>query len=144
VLRLWQLNHVGFNSDEAVYSGQGAAIAGDPQLAPFFPIFRAHPLLFQTGLSLGFRVHLGEGFQRIAAAAFGVATVYLVYELGRLLYGRGTGLIAALVMALMPYHVLISRQVLDGPMTFFATLTLVLLARFANSGGRGWTRRRAR
>jgi Dolichyl-phosphate-mannose-protein mannosyltransferase len=139
LLRLWQLNHVGFNSDEAVYSGQGAAIANDPQLAPFFPIFRAHPLLFQTGLSLGFRIHLGDGFERVAAAAFGVATVYLVYELGRLLYGRGAALIAALVMALMPYHVLISRQVLlDGPMTFFATLTLVLLARFASGGRRAW------
>ena len=36
-------------------------------------------------------------------------------------------------MALMPYHVVVSRQVLlDGPMTLFATLTLVLLARFAD------------
>ena len=32
-------------------------------------------------------------------------------------------------MALMPYHVVVTRQVLlDGPMTFFATLTLVLFA----------------
>ena len=32
-------------------------------------------------------------------------------------------------MALMPYHVVVSRQVLlDGPMTLFATLTLVLFA----------------
>ena len=61
----------------------------------------------------------------------GVATVYLVYELGRLLYGRRTGLLAALLMALMPYHVVVSRQVLlDGPMTLFATLTLVLFAFF--------------
>ena len=67
----------------------------------------------------------------------GVATVYLVYELGRLLYGRRAGLLAALLMALMPYHVVVTRQVLlDGPMTLFATLTLFLLARFALSGGR--------
>ena len=31
-LRLWQINGVGFNSDEAVYAGQAAAIAGDPVL----------------------------------------------------------------------------------------------------------------
>ena len=90
-------------------------------------------------LSLGFRLHLAEGFERFAAAVLGVATVYLVYELGRLLYGRRAGLLAALLMALMPYHVVVSRQVLlDGPMTFFATLTLVLFARFLTAGGRAW------
>ena len=37
-------------------------------------------------------------------------------------------------MALMPYHVLVSRQVLlDGPMVFFATLSLYLLSRFSQS-----------
>ena len=42
-------------------------------------------------------------------------------------------------MALMPYHVVVSRQVLlDGPMTLFATLTLLLLARFALSGRPAW------
>jgi hypothetical protein len=138
-LRVWRLNDVGFNSDEAVYAGQAAAIATDPDLEEFFPVFRAHPLLFQTLLSLGFRLHLPEGFERLAAAALGVATVYLVYELGRLLYGRRTGLLAALLVALMPYHVVVTRQVLlDGPMTLFATLTLVLLARFLTTGGRAW------
>jgi hypothetical protein len=42
-------------------------------------------------------------------------------------------------MALMPYHVVVSRQVLlDGPMTLFATLTLVLFALFLTTHGRGW------
>ena len=139
LLRVWQLNDVGFNSDEAVYSGQAAAIAEHPDLEDLFPVFRAHPLLFQTVLSLGWRLDLGVGFERYAAAAIGVATVYLVYELGRLLYGSRTGLIAALLMALMPYHVVVTRQVLlDGPMTLFATLTLVLLARFVLSRRPAW------
>lgn len=138
-LRVWQLNRVGFNSDEAVYAGQAASIAHDPDLTEFFPVFRAHPLLFQTVLSLGFRLHLGEGFERLVAAGVGVATVYLAYELGRLLYGRRAGVLAALLMALMPYHVVVTRQVLlDGPMTLFATLTLVLLARFVLSGRAAW------
>jgi 4-amino-4-deoxy-L-arabinose transferase-like glycosyltransferase len=138
-LRAWRLNDVGFNSDEAVYSGQAAAIATDPDLEEFFPVFRAHPLLFQTLLSLGFRLHLADGFERFAAAVLGVATVYLVYQLGRLLYGRRTGLLAALLMALMPYHVVVSRQVLlDGPMTLFATLTLLLLALYLTTHERLW------
>ena len=138
-VRVWHLNSVGFNSDEAVYTGQAASIAGHPELEQFFPIFRAHPLLFQALLSLGFRLHLGEGFERLAAAVVGVATVWLVYELGRLLYGRRTGLLAALLMALMPYHVVVTRQVLlDGPMTLLTTLTFLLVARFALSGRRTW------
>ncbi len=139
VLRVWQVNETGFNSDEAVYTGQAAAIANDSELTEFFPVFRAHPLLLQTILSLGFRLDLGAGFERITVAAMGVATVLLVYELGRLLYGRQAGLVAALLMALMPYHVVVTRQVLlDGPMTFFATLTLVLLVRFVISGRPVW------
>ena len=42
-LRLVDLRTLGFNSDEAVYAGQAAAIVGDPSLAPLFPVFRAHP-----------------------------------------------------------------------------------------------------
>jgi Dolichyl-phosphate-mannose-protein mannosyltransferase len=138
-LRISQLDRVGFNSDEAVYVGQAGSIANDPELEPFFPIFRAHPLLFQTVLSVGFRLGLPDGFERFTAAVVGAATVLLVYELGRVLYGRNAGLLAALLIALMPYHVVVTRQVLlDGPMTFFATLTLVLLARFAKSGRPAW------
>jgi hypothetical protein len=139
VLRVWQLNDVGFNSDEAVYSGQAAAIAEDSGLEDLFPVFRAHPLLLQTVLSLGWRADLGVGFERFVVAAMGLATVYLVYELGKLLYGSRTGLVAALLMALMPYHVVVTRQVLlDGPMTLFATLTLLLLARFVLTHHPAW------
>jgi Dolichyl-phosphate-mannose-protein mannosyltransferase len=138
-LRLWHLNSVGFNSDEAVYSGQGAAIANEPGLADLFPVFRAHPLLVQTFLSLGWRLGLHTGFERLVSVVAGVITVYLVYELGRQLYGRRTGLIAALLIAVMPYHVVVSRQVLlDGPMTMLATLTLLLLVRFVLSGRPAW------
>jgi len=138
-VRLWHVNSVGFNSDEAVYSGQGAAIANVPELGDLFPIFRAHPLLFQTFLSFGWRLGLHTGFERLASVVVGVVTVYLVYELGRQLYGRRTGLVAALLLALMPYHVVVSRQVLlDGPMTMLATLTLLLLVRFVLSGRVAW------
>ncbi|NMI00075.1 glycosyltransferase family 39 protein [Pseudonocardia acidicola] len=131
VLRVWQLGAVGFNSDEAVYAGQAAALAGDPAASQLFPIFRAHPLLFQTSLSLLYRLGAGDVAARALVAAFGVATIGVVWLLGRLLYRHRVGLIAALFFALMPYHVGVSRQVLlDAPMTFFATLTLYLFARF--------------
>jgi Dolichyl-phosphate-mannose-protein mannosyltransferase len=130
-VRLWQINALGYNSDEAVYSGQGAAIADDP-LSEFFPAFRAHPLLMQTIFSIGYRIGAGEIFARLVVAALGVLTVYVVYRLGDLIYNRKVGLVAALLMAVMPYHVIVTRQVLlDGPLTLFATVTLYMLARFA-------------
>src|SRR5436190_4510315 len=132
LLRVWDLNAVGFNSGEAVYVGQAAGIAHVSALGPFFPIFRAHPLLFQTVLSAGFKLGLTGGFERLAAAVVGLVNVLLVFEVGRLLYDRRTGLIAGGIFALMPYDVVVSRQVLlDGPMTLCATVALYLMVRYA-------------
>ena len=81
------------------------------------------------------------------AALLGVVTVYVTFRLGRLLYGTAAGLVAGLLLAVMPYHVVVSRQVLlDGPMVLCATLSLYLLARFAMTATarRGSTRRRRR
>jgi 4-amino-4-deoxy-L-arabinose transferase-like glycosyltransferase len=131
-LRLWTLNRLGFNSDEAVYAGQAASLAKDPDLAAFFPVVRAHPMLFQSILAFAYLIHVSDILARVISVAFGMGTVVLVYLLGRLLHGRRVGQVSALIIALMPYHVVVSRQVLlDGPMTFFATLTLYLLAQFA-------------
>ena len=138
-LRLWQINALGYNTDEAVYSGQAAAIAGVPLLKEEFPIFRAHPLLFQFILSLIYKYHFDDLVGRLLAVAFGLATIYLTYELGKLLYGRFPGALAALIIAVMPYDVVVSRQVLlDGPMTFFSVLTLYMLARFGSTQRVRW------
>jgi hypothetical protein len=139
-LRLWQINSLGYNSDEAVYAGQGAAIAADPALREIFPIFRAHPLLFQFILAIVFRLYgVNDLIGRLFSMVLGLATIYFVYQLGRLLYGRRAGMIAALVIALMPYHIVVTRQViLDGPMTLFATLSLYLIARYAITERPAW------
>jgi len=76
-LRLWQINAIGYNTDEAVYSGQAAAIAGVPGLKDFFPVFRAHPLLFQFILSLIYKIHFDDLVGRLLAVAIGLGTVYL-------------------------------------------------------------------
>jgi Dolichyl-phosphate-mannose-protein mannosyltransferase len=131
ILRCWQLNALGFNSDEAVYAGQAASIAGQQAYLPYFPIFRAHPLLFQALLSLPYRFGVVDVVGRILAVGFGVATLVVVYHLGKLLYGRRAGILAMTLLAVMPYHVTVSRQVLlDAPMVFFATAALYALVRY--------------
>lgn len=54
-----------------------------------------------------------------------MGTIALTASIGRMLFGPWVGAIAALFLALMPYHVLVTRQaLLDGPMTFWITLAL--------------------
>ncbi len=138
-LRLWQIGYLGYNTDEAVYSGTAAAIAGDPALAPYFPIFRAHPLLSQFILAILYHWGVNDWIGRVEAVAFGLVTVFITFKIGELLYGPKAGLVAALILALMPFHVIVSRQfLLDGPMTTMATLTLYMLARYARSGRSAW------
>jgi dolichyl-phosphate-mannose-protein mannosyltransferase len=138
-LRVWGLNQIGYNTDEAVYAGQAAAIARDPILKEIFPIFRAHPLLFQFVLALVFHFGVSDLNGRLVAVAIGLATVYVVYRLGNLLYGQKAGLLAGLILALMPYHVVVTRQVLlDGPLVFCSTLVIYFLASFAKTQRSVW------
>jgi 4-amino-4-deoxy-L-arabinose transferase-like glycosyltransferase len=138
-VRLWHLDEVGVNSDEAVYAGQGASIAGRADFEPLFPIFRAHPLLFQSVVSLGYRLGGDVTVARGMSAVVGVATVYATFRLGRLLYGNAAGLVAALLLAVMAYNVVVTRQVLlDGPMVLLTTLALLMLAHFGASGNVRW------
>lgn len=138
-VRLVNLNQVGFNSDEAVYAGQGASLAGNAHYTPYFPVFRAHPMLVQTLLSFIFREGEHDVAGRVLIAGFGVATVAVVFFLGREVYSEGVGLVAAAILALMPYHVVVTRQVLlDGPMVFFSTLTLWCVVKFAKTQRLVW------
>lgn len=139
MFRVLALDTLGFNSDEAVYAGQAAAIANAPNLNEIFPIFRAHPLLYQYMIALAFQISVSDILARIVAALIGVATILIVYRLGKTLYDPWVGILAAFFMAVMPYHVVVSRQVLlDGPMTLFATLTLYFMVRFAETERPVW------
>ncbi|WP_392544390.1 ArnT family glycosyltransferase [Oryzobacter telluris] len=139
-IRLWQLDAVGFNSDEAVYAGQAASISGDPAALSYFPVFRAHPLLFHATVSLVFElVGVSDVAARLTAVAFGVANVGAALLLGRELYGTRCGLLAAALVAVMPYHVVVSRQVLlDGPQAFLVAMSVWALARYVNRRRDRW------
>lgn len=139
VLRVWRLDATGFNSDEAVYAGQAAALAGNDTYTDLFPVFRAHPMLFQAILSPVFARGEADVGGRVVVALFGVAAVLVVFLLGARLYGPRVGILAALLVAVMPYHVVVTRQVLlDGPMVLFATLALYCLVRFVEGQQLRW------
>lgn len=138
-LRFRQLTAVGLSSDETVYTGSAEALAGNHALVAMFPVFRAHPILVQLLVGQALRISDTDWSARAVPAAFGVAAVGLTYLLGTRLYRPTVGLAAASFLAVMPYHVIVSRQVLlDGPMTCFATLGLYCVARAAEADPKRW------
>ncbi len=86
--------------------------------------------------------HIGEFSNlymagRIVSLLMGIATVYLVYALGKRAYGRKVGILAASFMAVMPIHVMHSKFLaVDVPATFFVTLALIFAFRIVD--GRRW------
>ncbi len=139
VVRTVNLNAVGFNSDEAVYAGQSASLAGNPLFVHQFPVFRAHPLLLPTLLSPLFSSGTPDLRGRVVVALLGVATVFAVFLVGRELYGAKTGILGGLILALMPFHAVVTRQLLlDGPAVLCSTFSLWMLARFVRTERFEW------
>ena len=141
LVRFVHLTALGFNSDEAVYSGQAGSLAGVGAYARSFSPFRAHPLLLQTVLALEYTAlgHMSEYASRATVALLGAASVFATYRLGRRMYGVAVGLGAAAGLALMPYHVFISRQVLlDVPAGLAVLLAFAALYRYDGVETRRW------
>lgn len=132
LIRLVNINQFGFNSDEAVYAGQAAALAGNQNYADMFGIFRAHPLLVQFMVAVLFKVGgVNDLAPRVVAVIAGLALVCVAaafaYRTGR----RGAALIALFLVALSPYAITVSRQfLLDGPMALCCALSLFFMAAY--------------
>jgi Dolichyl-phosphate-mannose-protein mannosyltransferase len=145
-LRIWHLGLIGLNSDESVYTGQAASLAGDGRLAQYFSPFRAHPLDLQTMLAglFAFTGVSDYAARLFVALVFGVGGCAAVGLLAWRMYGRSAGLVAMTVIAVMPYHVMLSRQVtLDVPVMMFETLFVWCVFEFINQERSIWLIRSA-
>lgn len=134
-LRSWDLGWNGFNGDESIYSGQAASLLGEQDFLKDFAIFRAHPLLLQSLLSVAFGffgVH--DTVARAVPVIFGTLSIFVTYLLAKELFDRKVGLVSSLILALLPFHIVFSRQVLlDVPLSFFVILFLYFITRFKNT-----------
>lgn len=139
-LRMWQLSRYGFRGDESVYAGQAAVLAGDQPLHRYFLLVsrgNSNFMVFQGFLSVVYRLFgVSDVAARLAAASFSTLTVLVTYAIGRLLYGsRRTGLLAALVLAVSSYAILLGRlALLDSCMSFLFSLSLLLLVVWVRRG----------
>ena len=77
------------------------------------PVFHTFGLSYANGVGV--------------VAAFGLGCVVLIYALGFLLYGKQTGLVAAALFGIVPWHVFMSRIFLiDNQSLFFSLLFLIV------------------
>jgi 4-amino-4-deoxy-L-arabinose transferase-like glycosyltransferase len=119
-LRWFALDHTppGLNQDEAIGAWiswcllkTGRDMSGQP-----WPIFYAHgigdsPSTLFFYLTMPFQAvgGLNVWTTRLPAALAGIACVPLLYWIGARLFGPATGLLAAAMLALNPWHVFLSR-----------------------------------
>lgn len=130
VVRLVGVDRYGFNSDEAVYAGQAAALAGNRTYLQLFGVFRAHPLLVHIVVSLLYRITgVNDLVPRLVCVGAGVALVGVGGALGWVTRGRTAGFLTMLMLAFSAYPIAISRQMLlDGPMALLVAVATLLLA----------------
>ena len=129
VLRELNLNQYGLNSDEAVYAGQAAGLAGFSKYSHLFGLFRAHPLFIQLLVAVVYRVTGVSGVAaREVCVAFGLGLIVVIGLIAVVLWGRLAALLAMLFTSLSPYPISISREMLlDGPEAFFVAVAVLLL-----------------
>ncbi len=153
LLRFWSLGHgvpfaLGVDEPEIVTRAVGMMRSGD-----YHPHFFDYPGLyiylqfvvsvarFIAGAVAGEWTSLADAstsafyvWGRAATATLGVATVFIVFQIG-MRWGARHALLAAALMAVQPQHVRESHYVLtDVPLTFFVALALLLSLRAGERG----------
>jgi hypothetical protein len=142
-VRLWELDRVGLRGDEAVYAGQAAVLAGAKGFGHYFILQSrgdSNFLLFQEAVSVVYRVAgAGDVAARGVAAAFSILTVIAVYAIGATLFGRRTGLFAALLLSVSGYSVMLGRlALLDSTLTFLFATAMLCAAKWDATKRAGW------
>ncbi|MFQ5941675.1 MAG: ArnT family glycosyltransferase [Nitrososphaerales archaeon] len=143
IFRFWDLTSIGIRGDEAVYAGQALIIAGDEEMTRFFVLASrgTSNFLFHQGLQA--IVYALAGFSdfttRLLPALLSVLTVGVVFLLGREMFNKWTGLLAAFLLAINGYAVSLGRlALLDSTMVFFFTLSMLFLAKWIKTGESKW------
>ena len=126
LVRLYRLADIpnGFSPDEASYgyNGYSFLLTGRDRFGHALPLFSdnfgdliATSYMWLTAPAIAL-FGLGEFAVRLPAALIGTATVYALYRLGAVVAGRGAGLLAALLLAISPWHVQVSRYAERSPL----------------------------
>jgi 4-amino-4-deoxy-L-arabinose transferase-like glycosyltransferase len=125
IIRIYELGDLGFNNDEAIYSGQAASLANYSEYQNQFSIFRAHPLLLQFMISISFYIFgISEFTARIIPVLLSCGIIVISYFIAKYLYNRQTAILSSIILSFLPYHVIISKQVLVDVSMSFSLLSI--------------------
>ncbi len=125
-LRLYQLGTESLWIDEG-YSLRDARAS--------LSLLDARPLYYNM-LHWWMRFGESEAWLRMPAVIFGVASILMVYLVGRRLHGHAPAIVASLLVAVSPLHVNHSQEIrMYSLVTFIVTLGVLLFLQFAEKGG---------
>lgn len=117
-----------FHRDEAIYSSWGLDIAsGRDLLLSGSPVDKP-PLFFYVQALSFFLFGPTEVAARIPSLIANVSSVGLLYALGRALYGRGAGVLAAFLLAASPFAILFGPTAFTDPLMVTWVLAGCLVA----------------
>ncbi len=138
--RVWQLNSLGFSGDQALYSGQAAALAGFGGFSSYFaPVSRGvtNFMIFQSFVAFVYSVFgVSDLAARVISAFFGIGTVILVFLIGITLFDRLSAVLSSTILAVSSYDVILSRMALiDSTAIFFFFLSLLFATRWMKFSG---------
>lgn len=135
VLRFWGLLPAFLYGDEAEYATVARGLASDPRALAYPPLegFAPAPFVSQPPAVLyAFAAAIKLTGSAVAgplvvSALLGTATIAVVYGVGVLARDRWLGGLAAGFLAVLPFHVAVSRSAqLDAGFTFLFTLSILL------------------
>lgn len=132
-LRLWRLDVPSLWFDEILV----AMVAKLPVEAIFERVAGSdiHPPWFHLLTKLSMHAGQGDAALRLPQAVAGLAGVWLCWRVGRELVSEHAGLCMAAVCAVLPWQVLLSRQLRPYALViFFCTLAFSALARTVRGG----------
>jgi 4-amino-4-deoxy-L-arabinose transferase-like glycosyltransferase len=110
VLRLAGLADLGLGFDELqhIYAARAVLESGEPVLPSGWVYDRA--LLFTQMVAASMATFGDSAFAaRLPSVGFGTATILLVFVAGRTFFGAGTGLLAAFLIATLPFELVWAR-----------------------------------
>ena len=141
-LGLYGLDAKGLWQDEiftAAIASTGNSLSEVVSIPLYNTALPAPPLFF---LITHFFLYIGDNdfFLRFPAMAFGVLGVAATCALGRRLFGRAEGLVAALLLTLAPFHLRYSQDARFYTLLVVLSLLSLLPLSLPLSGGRSWLR----
>jgi len=106
--------------DEFIYAKKTSRILVN-NFAPVDDVFRvAPPLLPYTGAIFAFSIgDVDIMTLRWISVLFGSLTIPIMYYLGKTMYNKKTGILAAILLCFSPYHILYSRLYMQEALTLF-------------------------